>query len=142
MENPLCTLAKEMGSADKSFSHHESKRGKVTQSSFLIPKPQTQHDGRERSPEKSPRGRGVSGKGFQKPVRNYLNENKTTRIRHVIAPRFCKLPRNCFLPAGKSINFFLSSHLKLWYSIVLEFPRGTVSWKVNSRILEKLLVAL
>ena len=38
--------------------------------------------------------------------------------------------------------FFLSSHLILWYSIVLEFPRGTVSWKVNSRILEKLLVAL
>ena len=62
-----------------SFRLHDSKRGNVTQSSILTPRPQTQHDGRERSKEKSPRGRGVSGKRFQRRFRNYLNENNTNR---------------------------------------------------------------
>ena len=67
---------------------------------------------------------------------------ETLRIRHVITPRFCKLPRKCLLPAGIKLVFFLSSHLRLWYWIVIEFLGGTVSWKVNSRLIEKLLVAL
>ena len=71
-----------------------------------------------------------------------IKKMETLRIRHVITPRFCKLPRKCLLPAGIKLVFFLSSHLRLWYWIVIEFLGGTVSWKVNSRLIEKLLVAL
>ena len=51
----------------------ESKRGKVTQSSSLAPRPQTQDDGKRYSKGKSPMGRSPSGKRCQRPYRNDLN---------------------------------------------------------------------
>ena len=36
-----------------------------------------------------------------------IKKMETLRIRHVITPRFCKLPRKCLLPAGiKLVCFF------------------------------------
>ena len=42
----------------------------------------------------------------------------------MIAPRFCKLPRNCFLPAGNSINFFCRHTWNFGTRLYLNFREG------------------
>ena len=73
-----------------SFRHDDSKRGKVTQTSSLAPRPQTQSDGRSSSKGKSPRGPVL----LEKDPEDYIDGNCTNPSCDNRRPPVCQKLQN------------------------------------------------
>ena len=79
-----------------SFRHDESKREKITQSSSLAPRPQTQNDGKSSSKEKSRGGRSPYGKKYQRPCMDpFFDYWHPPVCQNYISEMGCKFGENC-----------------------------------------------